>query len=72
MFPNGKMPFGRIDRRYLNLYPSGGATAFTFYKALRALALYLLYRYFYVVVKAGYIKGLRVNAVALPLIVVRL
>jgi hypothetical protein len=41
------------------------ATAFTFYKALRVLALYLLHKYFYVVAKTGHIKGSRVNAVAL-------
>jgi hypothetical protein len=41
------------------------ATAFTFYKALRVLTLYILHKHFYVVAKTGHIKGSRVNAVAL-------
>jgi hypothetical protein len=45
------------------------ATAFTFYKALQTLAPHLLYKYFYVVAKTAHIKGSRVNAVALPLII---
>jgi hypothetical protein len=35
------------------------------YKALRALASYLLYKYFYVAAKTAHSKGSRVNAVAM-------
>jgi hypothetical protein len=45
------------------------ATAFTVYKALRALALYIFHKHFYVAAKTSHINGSRVNAVALVALV---